>query len=116
MSQPSPTDPAVTDRLRQLAQTLREADHLEPEAQKALADLVDELSGALTSCPVSDSNRKHLVEGTAHLVEALRHQKPAGRLTAVQRLEEAAIRAETEAPLATGIVRRLIDTLANLGI
>ena len=32
------------------------------------------------------------------------------------RLREAAVRAEVQAPVATGIVRRLIDTLANLGI
>jgi len=115
MSQP--TDPAVSARLRQLAQLIREAHHLGPDAQKSLADLVDELSGALASCSLSDPKQTHLVEGTAHLVEALHQQKPGGRLAAAtKRLEEAAIRAEAEAPLATGIVRRLIDTLANLGI
>jgi hypothetical protein len=117
MSQPSPIDPAVSARLRQLAQLLREAHHLKPETQQALANLVQELSGALASSAPSAANQAHLVEGTAHLVEALHQQKHAGFLAAAsKRLEEAAVRAEAEAPLATGIVRRLIDTLANLGI
>jgi len=117
MSQPSTIDPAVSARLRQLVQLLRDTHHLGPEAQKSLADLVEELSGSLASCAPSASNQTHLAETTAHLVEALHQQKDASFLaTAKKRLEEAAIRVEAEAPVATGIVRRLIDALANLGI
>jgi hypothetical protein len=68
--------------LQELAQRLRAADHLGPEAQQAIADLVD-----------------------AGLLAAARH-----------RFEAAVTRAELEAPMATGIARRLIETLANLGI
>src|SRR5262245_33985352 len=73
MSQPSPTDPAVSARLRQLAQLLREAHHRGPEAQQELANVVEELSGALASGATSAQGQAHLAETTAHLVEAL-HQ------------------------------------------
>jgi Domain of unknown function (DUF4404) len=117
MSQPSPIDPAVSDRLRQLAQLLRDAHHLGPQARQSLAELVEELSQALAANPLSPASQGHLVEGTSNLVEALHQQQHAGLLaSAGKRLEETAVRAEAEAPLATGIVRRLIDTLANLGI
>lgn len=110
MAQPSSGDPA---RLRELAGLLRAADHLSPEAQQALADLVEELSGALPGTAAS----AQLAESAAHLAAALHEQKDPGLLErARQRLEEAALRAETEAPVATGVVRRLIDALANLGI
>lgn len=111
MSQPA--DPA--SRLRHLAQRLREADHLDPEAQKSLADILDELSKSLVPGPESSEQHKHLAESAAHLAEALHQQRDTGLIArARRRLEEAAVRAE--APVATGIVRRLIDTLANLGI
>ena len=59
----------------------------------------------------------HLAESSAHLVEALHRKHHAGLIAAAkERLEEAATRAEAEAPVATGLARRLIDTLANLGI
>jgi hypothetical protein len=117
MSQPGPGDPAVNERLRQLAQLLREANHLGPEDRKSLADLVEELGGALAASPLSPANQSHLAEGTEHLVDALHQQKHAGLLAAAgKRLEETAVRAEAEAPLATGILRRLIEALANLGI
>jgi hypothetical protein len=51
------------------------------------------------------------------MIQALQQQRGPGYLTAARnRLGEAALRAEVEAPLAAGIARRLIDTLANLGI
>jgi hypothetical protein len=117
MSQPSYTDPAVSARLRELAQLLREAHHLSPDARKSLAALVEELSGAMAVCPLSAPDQTHLVEDTAHLVETLHQQEHTGLLAAAsKRLEETAVRAEAEAPLTTGIIRRLIDALANLGI
>jgi hypothetical protein len=113
MSQPAANDPAA--RLRELARLLRQTYHLGPEAQQSLANLVEELSGVLDvpSAPA----QAHLADSTAHLVEAIHHQKDTGLLNAAKRrLETAAVRAETEAPVATGIVRRLIEALANLGI
>lgn len=115
MSQPSPSDPSP--RLRQLAQLLREAHHLDPEAQQSIADILDELSGALGPGSVSSADHAHLAESAAHLVEALHQQKDPGFLaSARRRLEAAALRTESEAPVVTGIVRRLIDALANVGI
>ena len=76
-----------------------------------------ELSGALTSGPSAAPSQAHLTESTAHLVEALHHQKDAGVLgQAKQRLIEAAARTEAEAPLAAGIIYRIIEALANVGI
>lgn len=115
MSQPTPTDPA--SRLRELAQLLREADHLDPEAQQEFADILDELSESVVPGPESSEHHQHLAESAAHLAEVLHQPGDTGLIArARRRLEEAAVRAETEAPVATGIVRRLIDTLANLGI
>jgi hypothetical protein len=34
----------------------------------------------------------------------------------VQRLKDAAARAEAKAPVATGLARRLVDVLADIGI
>ena len=60
---------------------------------------------------------EHLAESSTHLVEALHRRHHAGLIAAAkERLEEAASRAEAEAPVATGLARRLIDTLANMGI
>lgn len=107
----------VQDRLTQLAQLLRQARHLGPEAQEELADLVEELGRLLHPEVISSTEATHLVESTAHLAEALHERHDAGLLAAAkERLKEAALRAETKAPMATGIARQLIETLANLGI
>lgn len=104
------------ENLEKLAPLLREADHIEPEVQKILADLVDELVRMVG--PASTSARaEHLAETSAHLIQALHRKQHVGLLAAAKkRLEEAAARAETEAPVATGLARRLLDTLAGLGI
>ncbi len=115
MSQPSTSDASA--RLRQLADLLRAAPHLGPEMQASLADLMEELSNSLGPAPALSDKQAHLADSAAHLADALRQQKDAGLLAhAKKRLEEAAIRTEGEAPVATGVVQRLIDTLANLGI
>lgn len=117
--QPQKTDSGVEvkSNLQELAQLLRQADHLEPDAQRELADLVDELAKVLGPVASPSAETKHLTDNTAHLVHALHQQHPPGLLAAARkRLEESALRAESEAPLATGIVRRLLDALANLGI
>lgn len=109
--------PSVPHRLHELAQLLRSAEHLDPAAQKALADLVDELSGALQPDAISSAETAHLAESTRQLLESLhRSGDPGHRDSLKHRLEAAIVRAEAEAPLATGLARRLIDTLANLGI
>ncbi len=102
--------------LQRLAQLLRDTDRLDPEAQQDLADLMGELSQALAG-NLSSEEAEHLGRSAVHMIQALHDQQGADYLTAARdRLRDAAVRAEVEAPAATGIVRRLMDMLANLGI
>ncbi len=118
MAEPASPSPdvaaAAPARLQELARLLREARHLSPEARQELASLLAELGNALGSSPAETS---HLAASAAHLAETLHHQRETGPLTAARdRLRDSALRAETEAPVATSIALRLIDALANLGI
>lgn len=109
--------PPIQVKLHELAEEVRAAQHLEPQAQEALADLVDELSKALTPTVIASSETAQLADTAASLARALHQQHNPTLLSAAkQRLEQAAIRAEAKAPVATGIVRRLLDVLADLGI
>lgn len=109
-----PTATRVQASLHELAQLLRSAHHLEPEAQQALADLVEEMSQSLARAEVPSAEMAHLAASAGQLSQALHQQHDTRRLR--ERLEEVALRAETEAPVTAGIVRRLLDTLTNLGI
>jgi hypothetical protein len=103
--------------LHELAEKLREADHLGPEAQGAVADLLDELARALPPADVAPVEAAHLAETATHLAEALHQRHEFGVLTgALERFKKSVARAEARAPRATGIARRLIEALANLGI
>ncbi len=103
-------------RLLACAMSLRAAEHIDPDAQEALAELVIELAGALDPQAPS-AQTTHLAESSAHLVEALHEQRNAGLIAAARRrVEEAAARAEAGAPVATGVARQMIDLLAGLGI
>jgi hypothetical protein len=116
MAEQPPSIPDVRAKLQELTGLLRDADHLEPETQEELADLLDELSRALDPA-VSSIEGTRLAANAAHLVQALHDQQDTTLLTAArERLRKAAIRADAEAPMVSGIVRRLIDTLSNLGI
>jgi uncharacterized protein DUF4404 len=107
----------VQARLHELAEVLRQADHLEPEAQQALANLVEELSKALTPAALTGGETAHLASSAAGLAQSLHQQASPTLLSAAKRrLEQAALRAEAQAPVATGIARRLLDALADLGI
>ncbi len=112
----SPDRQALRSHLQELADLLRDAPHLEPEAQQELADLVAELSQALAG-NLSSAEADHLAQNTLHMVQALHEQRDAHYLSATRdRLRDAAVHAELQAPVAAGIVRRIIDALANLGI
>jgi len=117
--QPSPSPDAaarIRANLLEASRLLRSAHHLEPEAQRTLADLVEELGEALDPAVASSPHAAHLAESSTHLLHAL-HQPHEGLIaSARQRLSAAAARAETDAPVATGIARRLIDALSDLGI
>jgi hypothetical protein len=121
MSGPSPADPrgdtAVRAKLHELAQVLRQADHLGPEAQQSLADLVDELTNALSTASLPAGDSAHLAESAGQLARAVQEKHDTSLLTAARdRLEHAALQAEASAPLPAGILRRILDALANLGI
>ena len=109
-----PVRPRIQATLHDLAQLLREAHHLEPEAQQALADLVEEMSQSLTQAEAPPAEMTHLAESVRQLTQALQQRHDTRRLR--ERLEAVALRAEAEAPMTAGIVRRLLDTLGNLGI
>src|SRR5204862_176083 len=101
---PQPGETDVRERLRRLAALLRETHHLEPEAQEALAELVDDLGHELDPTHLAPEETKHLLDLVTQLTQALRHQHAQGLLAAVQaRLEGVAIRAEAKAPLISGI-------------
>jgi hypothetical protein len=120
MSEPIPPnlDPSspIRERLLTLAPLLREAHHIGPEVQEVVADLVDELVRMMDPAAPS-TQAEHLAATSTHLMQALHRKQHVGLLiTAKERLAEAAARAEAEAPVATGLARRLIDALAGLGI
>jgi hypothetical protein len=117
MPEPPSQPSAVAARLSAVAQLLRRADHLEPETQQALADLVDELATALAAGTLPSAEVTHLTDTTTELIQALHGSEGHGVLGAARdRLNQAIVRAEADAPVAAGIARRLIETLANIGI
>jgi hypothetical protein len=117
---PSSNPPSVTEvqeRLHEVARLLRESRSLDPQSQRVLAELVDELSTTLQAGAVPPAEVAHLAESTAHLAESLHHQHDTGVLgKARERLEGAVLQAEVHAPVAVGLARRVLDMLANIGI
>ncbi len=118
--QPSPAPRSVAEvqaDLAQVADLLRGTDHLDPEARASLSALVDELRRTLDPRRPTTPQDAHLAATVAQLAEALRQQRPPGVLAAARgALEDAVMRADAEAPVATGIVRRLLEALSDLGI
>jgi hypothetical protein len=113
----TPSVPEVQARLRNVARSLRESVSADAEARNALADLVEELDRALSAGTMPPAEVARLAESTAHLAEALHHQRDVGVLgKARDRLERAMLNAEAHAPLAVGLARRLMEALANIGI
>jgi hypothetical protein len=113
---PGPGASVVRNNLQELAQVLRDADHLEPETQQTLADLVAELSQALEAGQLNSEVTGHLADSTAQLIAGLRQQQRGLLSGARERLQDAAAAAEANAPLVTGLTERLIDVLSNIGI
>jgi hypothetical protein len=112
-----PGDSPVRARLGELAQAVRRAHHLEPETRQKLADLLAGLSRDLKPETLSAEDKAHLVAGIVELSEALKQEQGTGPLTkARERLGEAVVETQAEAPVATGFLRRLIDALADIGI
>src|SRR6516225_8864240 len=85
--QPSATPASaaqVQNSLHELAQVLRQVDHLEPEAQQSLADLVDQLSRTIKPEPACVAEDTHLIAGVASLAQALRQGQSPGLLKAAR--------------------------------
>jgi hypothetical protein len=115
--QNDPNDFPVRRHLQELAQVLRRAHHLDPDARQQLIDLVGALSRDLNVDTLAPADKARVAESLADLLRAVREQEAVGPLRATrERLEAAVIEAEAEAPVAAGVVRRLLDTLANIGI
>jgi hypothetical protein len=103
--------------LHTIAEVLRDPHPLNAEARQALAELMDELGALLAAPSVPQQALAHLAQSTAHLVQAVHGRADEGRLaTARGRLEQAILGVESQAPLAAGIARRVLDALANIGI
>lgn len=114
-------DPQSAERvqpdLKQLAALLRQADHLEPEAQKSLAALLEELGRELHSTGIPSTHAAQLAEAVTDVARSLQQQDSPGELeNARDNLKQAALRAEVEAPVATGLAYRFIDLLSSIGI
>jgi hypothetical protein len=114
----NPTPPSsVPARLHEVARLLRDADHLDPEAQQSLADLADELANSLGTSAVPSAEEVQLANLAGRLIQALHQPESAAPVAATRhRLQEAIVAAEARAPLAAGLARRLLDVLADIGI
>lgn len=111
------TIPLVQEQLGNIARVLREVYPLSQEAQSLLGALLEELSDALADATMPPQRLAHLTETTAHVVEAIHHQKDQHVVSGlVDRLEKAVVDVETHYPTLGGLGRQLLDTLSNLGI
>jgi hypothetical protein len=114
---PASSPPSVAPGLREVAELLRQADHLEPEAQQTLAELVEELGEALATAPLPAEQSAQLAQTAIHLADAVHRQHTQGVLSAArERLDQAAVGVEARAPFVAGVARRLLEALSNLGI
>jgi hypothetical protein len=113
----TPAAAGVQASLHTIAEILRDPRPLSSEVRIVLADLVDELGRVLAAAAVPPAEVAHLAESTAHLARAVHRQEPPGLLAAARdRVEAGILAAESKAPLTAGLARRLLDTLANIGI
>jgi hypothetical protein len=112
------TPPAqeIQARLHQVAASLRESPSVDPEARAALAGLLEELGAALGPAPPSPEVA-NLARTAAKVAESLHHPHEPGRAVEARgRLEQALRAAESRAPFVSGLVQRILETLANMGI
>jgi hypothetical protein len=114
---PEPQQPPsdVSARLREVARLVREADHLDPEAQQSLADLAEQMADSLSRPHAPTAHEVELGQLAGELIAALQREEKAPAATR-HRFQEAIVAAETRAPLAAETARELLDVIANLGI
>jgi nucleoside-triphosphatase THEP1 len=112
-----PIPPSVQASLHAVAEVLRDPHPLSAEAREALAALVDELGNLLSEPGAPPEAVAHLADSTAHLVQAVHRRADEGLLAAARdRVEQAILGVEAQAPLAAGIARRVLDALSGIGI
>ena len=70
----------TTALLREAAERLRDADHLGPQAQKELAELIGRFAAALESPDTPANEAGKLAHGAAELIQALHPRQEAGLL------------------------------------
>src|SRR5262249_24181113 len=120
MTEEQPTQNAMDEpsalALRELARELRDVEHLQRDARRQLADLVEELDRALHN-EHSPEQARHIDQAASKLLNALRDRRDEPRMRHLgEQFRHTLERAEVQAPVATGVARRLIDLLADLGI
>ncbi len=116
-NQPAASSEQRAATLHAVARALRDAPHLGREAKQALADFLDALDDPRTTAGASAEDVNRLTDRAAKLLHALRHPHDAGVFAAARdRLEEALLRVESQAPVTAGAFRRLLDALANSGL
>jgi nucleoside-triphosphatase THEP1 len=114
---PGSSTAEVRAHLHTISGLLRHAQHLDPEAQALLADLVEEVVKLLESSQSPSSEVARITECASHLVQAVHQQQEPGVLeSARNRLQRAVFAAENEAPTLAGITQRLVEMLSNVGI
>ncbi len=121
MSDQKPTDSQVIAQIREelnkFARLLRDGQPLDGDAQKTLANLLEELGAELDPSAMPSEQTIHLAGLVSQLARSIHEQHHANLLTSSRdRLAEAALWAESHAPVATNIVSRFIDVLASIGI
>jgi len=113
----TPSVPEIQARLDRLAQLVRESHSIDARSRRELTGLVEELGSILQAGDVAPAEASVLADTATHLAEALQQRHDTGRLAALRdRIEQGVLAAEAEVPVASGVVMRLLDLLANLGI
>ncbi|MFO0878500.1 MAG: hypothetical protein U0840_14265 [Gemmataceae bacterium] len=106
----------LQNRLQEAAGLLRDSTSVQPEVRQVLVDLLEELKLTLASTQMPPEQLAHLAGTAAHLAEALHHEPHSWVERVRTPFEEAAVQAETHAPVAVGLVKRLLSLLSDMGI
>ena len=112
----TPSAAEVRALLATVAQFLRQAHRLGPETQLVLADFVEELGRALEQKEITGEEIGRLTDCASHLLDAVHEDEPGVLESARARVEGAVVAVETRVPAVAGLMRRLAETLADLGI
>jgi hypothetical protein len=119
MSEPnaSPPEAAAIRRRLDEADRLLVPESASPALRRDLLELTQELRRTLDAGTTPPAEAARLADSIGHLAESLHRRHEEGVLArARDRLEETVLAAEARAPLLSGLVHRLLETLANIGI